>query len=75
MIVAAGKFKSHCLRYIDEINETHEELIITKRGIPTAKLVPVSQKPAELFGMMKGTAEITGDIISPVAEAWDAAHE
>jgi antitoxin (DNA-binding transcriptional repressor) of toxin-antitoxin stability system len=45
---------------------------MTKRGKPVARLVPVDTAPREIFGWMKGTAEITGDIISPIGEIWDA---
>jgi len=74
MIIAAGRFKAKCLKYIDDVNHTHEELIITKRGVPKARLMPVSEKPTELFGMMKGSAKITGDIVNPIDETWDACH-
>jgi antitoxin (DNA-binding transcriptional repressor) of toxin-antitoxin stability system len=44
-------------------------IIITKRGKPVAKLVPVEQEPIDLFGHMAGTAKISGDIISPIEDA------
>jgi prevent-host-death family protein len=73
MEIAAGKFKSVCLKILDEVNESRQEVIITKRGKPVAKLVPVEPKPPRpLFGYMKGTVEIVGDIISPSGEKWEA---
>ena len=44
---------------------------ITKRGEPVAKLVPVVplERP-ELFGFMRGTVRIHGDIVSPDPESW-----
>ncbi|MBL8025220.1 MAG: type II toxin-antitoxin system Phd/YefM family antitoxin [Fibrobacteres bacterium] len=74
MVVAAGKFKAKCLSYIDEVNQTHHELIITKHGVPKAKLVPINSEPIEHFGFMKGTAVLNGDIIS-TGEKWDANNE
>ena len=38
--MAAGEFKAKCLGLIDEVNETGQEVVITKRGEPKAKLVP-----------------------------------
>jgi len=72
MKVAAGEFKAKCLKFIDQVNKTHEVLVITKHGVPKAQLVPVSEKPKQLFGFMKGSARITGDILSPIKEKWNA---
>lgn len=74
--MAAGNFKAKCLAVIDEVHDRHEEVIITKRGKPMAKLIPIDQKaekPDDFFGFMEGWAKITGDVLSPVdpAESWD----
>jgi len=63
--IAAGEFKAKCLKLIDEVSETRKPLVITKRGKAVAKVIPMpSQKT--LFGAMKGTGTIMGDIISPL---------
>jgi prevent-host-death family protein len=73
MEIKAGEFKAKCLELMDWVAEGKEEIIITKRGKPVAKLVPVSAVPKkELFGYMKGTAEILGDIVSPIDVEWEA---
>lgn len=38
--MAAGKFKDHCLKALDEVASTKSAVVITKRGRPVAKLVP-----------------------------------
>jgi prevent-host-death family protein len=75
--IAAGEFKAKCLGLIDEVSETGQELIITKRGKPTAKLTPFrkTQKPS-FIGRLEGIMKINGDpddLIKPVfPEAdWD----
>jgi prevent-host-death family protein len=40
--VGAGYFKQHCLSIIDEVAETHQPVVISKRGKPMAKLVPIT---------------------------------
>lgn len=40
--IAAGQFKQHCLAIIDEVAKTHQPVVISKRGKPMAKLVPVA---------------------------------
>lgn len=70
--IPAGKFKATCLALLDEVQRDGKEIIITKRGKPVARLVPVGEAHREIFGWMKGTGEITGDIVSPIGEIWDA---
>jgi prevent-host-death family protein len=70
--IAAGEFKAKCLALLDEVAEHRLELVITKRGKPVAKLVPVGGEKPRLLGRMAGTIQITGDIINPTGEVWDA---
>ena len=70
--IQAGKFKAKCLKLMDRVQRTKRKIIITKRNKPIAQLVPIEEDSGSLFGKMKGTIRITGDIISPVDEVWDA---
>jgi len=72
MKIAAAKFKSQCLALMDEVERKRKEIIITKRGRPVAKLVPVDEGTNPLFGGMRGTARVTGDIVSPIGVRWNA---
>jgi prevent-host-death family protein len=73
MNINAAEFKAKCLKLIDEVAATHEPLVITKRGKPVAKLVPIENEvPASMFGYMKGTVTILGDIVAPLDEVWSA---
>ena len=73
MNISAAEFKSRCLKIMDEVNESHEEVVITKHGKPVAKLVPYSSKPAKsIFGYMEKTVKVEGDITKPLDELWDA---
>jgi prevent-host-death family protein len=72
MKISAGQFKAKCLKLMDEVRNRREEVIITKRGIPVARLVPCDEKPTPIHGCMKGSVTILGDIVSPVEEKWDA---
>ena len=70
--LGAGKFKAQCLKLIDEVNQTKETITITKHGKPMAQLVPIEQEDYSLYGCMKGTVEIKGDIVVPTGEIWEA---
>jgi len=74
--VAATEFKANCLRLMDEVAEHRRPIVITKRGKPVAKLVPIEEEPADLFGYMAGTARICGDIINPIEDlGWTGDEE
>jgi len=73
----AGEFKARCLSVMDDVNATGEPVLITKRGVPVAKIVPVSSKKQDLFGFMAGRFEIVGDIESATLplEAWEVTRK
>jgi prevent-host-death family protein len=70
--MAAGAFKVHCLKVMDEVQAKRQAVLITKRGKPVAKLVPVEKEKDDIFGFLKGKGKITGDIVSPILtpEEW-----
>jgi prevent-host-death family protein len=70
-IVPAGVFKAKCLGLLEEVAQHRLEIVITKRGKPIARLVPVEREPPPLFGRLKGSGRIIGDVLS-TGEAWDA---
>lgn len=73
MQVAAGKFKAQCLQLMDLVNETHQEVVVTKRGRAVAALVAVEpEAPRPVFGRLRGRLEASTDIVGPLPYAWDA---
>lgn len=70
--IQAGAFKAKCLQLMDEVNEKHVSIIITKRGKPIAKLVPIEQTPVDFFGCLQDTVAINKDIIVPIDVDWEA---
>ena len=72
MMITAGKFKAQCLKIMDDVYKHRREVIITKYGKPVAKLVGVTPQTKEpLFGFLKDSVVVKGDIISPLEESWD----
>lgn len=70
--MAAGAFKVHCLAVMDEVQSKRQSVLITKRGKPVAKLVPVEKQKDDIFGFYKGKIKVVGDIVSPILtpEEW-----
>lgn len=70
--IPAGEFKAKCLKLMDEVAATGEEIVVTKHGRPVAKLAPILGDRPSLFGCMRGTVTILGDIIEPLDVEWEA---
>lgn len=71
--ISATKFKAQCLQIMDDVQLYKGQVLVTKYGKPVVKLVPVEvEKTDSLFGSMKGSAKIVGDIISPLDIKWNA---
>jgi len=54
-----------------EVQRTHRDIVITKRGRPVARLTsaePTKRPP--LLGYLKGRVQIKGDIVSPIKARW-----
>jgi prevent-host-death family protein len=72
MSIPAAVFKAECLKLMDEVARTGQPVVITKHGKPVAQLVPVAAEPRSMFGYMKNTVTIKGDIVAPTDDAWSA---
>lgn len=70
--IPAGEFKAKCLKVMDRVAATGEEVTVTKRGKPVVKVVPVVEHPEPLFGRLAGSVTFMGDIISPIDVEWEA---
>jgi prevent-host-death family protein len=71
--IAAGEFKARCLTLMEDVRSTREPLVITKRGKPVAKLVPVEASKDDFIGRLKGVIRVVGDIESPIEpDAWES---
>jgi prevent-host-death family protein len=70
--IPAGAFKARCLAIMDEVQAKRQAVVITKRGKPVAKLVPVEKEKDEIFGFLKGKLKVVGDVVSPALtpEEW-----
>lgn len=71
--IKASEFKAKCLHLMDKVNQTGEEIIITKNGKPVSILKAYRTVPQTLFGMHKGKIQSQDDLIFPLDIDWDAA--
>ena len=68
----ASEFKAKCLKLMDEVQKTGEEIVITKNGKPVSKLVPYRVKVPTLLGLHKDKISSLGNDIFSSGESWEA---
>jgi prevent-host-death family protein len=67
--VPISEFKAKCLGLIEQVYKTRQPLRITRHGRPLAEVVPAGpDRKRKFLGDMIGTAEIVGDITSPIMD-------
>jgi len=73
MEISAVKFRTNCFKILDEVNQTHMEVVITKRGNPIAKVVSYKQGEDSdpLIGAMIHAGETLGDLTVPFDDEWE----
>ena len=80
-IVSASEFKAKCLDILDRIRSKElERVVVTKRGVPVAVLVPPppdAGEVARLHGFLRGSVVVPPeiDLTAPVGDEAFAADE
>ena len=73
--IPAGAFKARCLAVMKKVQATGEPVIVTKRGAPVVKVVPVEREKKDISGFMLGKVKIVGDIESPIPVEWQVTRK
>jgi prevent-host-death family protein len=66
--ISASTFKAKCLALLDRVAETGEPLVVTKRGRPVARVVPMHSGKS---GSLRGSVTVRGDIVGAILDSWD----
>ena len=68
--VSISEFKAKCLALLERVEKTKQPIRITRHGKPVADVVPAVPivDRASLFGSMRDSIKILGDIVSPVID-------
>ncbi|AIL66029.1 antitoxin [Rickettsiales bacterium Ac37b] len=76
IITPIGELKTHCYQLLEEMQKTNDHLLITKRGTPIARIIPINRNiKISIFGLMKGKAKIIDNILELSDIKWNAEHE
>ena len=73
MTVPAAEFKAKCLALLDQVAETGEEIVVTKRGKAVARLSPL-EEPKPLRGSVTFLVD-DEELIKPLPVEWDAERD
>jgi len=68
--IKASEFKAKCLHLMDWVQQSGEEIIITKNGQPVSRLVPIEHHVPSLFGLHQGQVHFSDDLIAPLDEVY-----
>ncbi len=74
MEMSVSSFKAKCLQVLERTRKHGTEVVITRRGKPIARLVPVeaAAQPDSILGLLRGTGRTMGDIVTSTEEEWGA---
>ena len=67
--VGAKEFKEQCLELLDNLDD--EGLVVTKCGVPVARVIRYHEHGGDLIGSLRRKIEVRGDILTTVVR-WDA---
>jgi prevent-host-death family protein len=72
--MGAGAFKQGCLAVLDEVAQGKIEIVVTKRGRPVARLVPIAsdlEREREILAGLRGRGRFLvseAELLSPSSE-------
>ena len=75
MDISAAEFRRNFFQILGEVEQTHKEVVITRRGKPVARLVFIQdgEENDPLLGALAGLGRTLGDLTEPAAadEDWE----
>ena len=67
--MAISQFKAHALKIIDQLSQSNESIVVTKRGKPLVLITPYEDSTKEIKpGQLSDTLVFEEDIVSPLGE-------
>lgn len=69
-----SKFKAECIAVLKEAQRTGEPVVVTRRGIPIARIEPILDNPPERrLGALRGRMRIKADLVASDFDSdWEA---
>lgn len=70
-----SRFKATCLGALERVRSTGRPLLVTRRGVPIAQVIPPPPPPVEedAYGSMRDMTVEIDDVLAPLPEEdWEA---
>lgn len=64
--MGAAEFKARCLDVMERVKRTRQEVVVTKRGVPFVKVVPLPPAKPFKLGALADRFKVVGDITEPL---------
>jgi prevent-host-death family protein len=74
MKISKSELKPKLFSYLRKVSETGRELIITERGRPVLKVVPIAEEESDPLSVLRGTVKHYEDPLEPTGALWKAAE-
>jgi antitoxin (DNA-binding transcriptional repressor) of toxin-antitoxin stability system len=70
--VSQGRLKTRMQEYFQKIEQSGEELVVTKRNVAIFKIIPLKKKYSvdDLFADIRGSVKYLDDLLKPETEEW-----
>lgn len=70
--IAIAKFKATCLGVLEQVRTTGRPILVTKRGIPIAQILPPPSPEGKRSGFGSMPFTEVEDIVGPLDVDWEA---
>jgi prevent-host-death family protein len=71
-VLGVAEFKRRCLELLERTRLHGDEIVVTKRGVPIARVIPLRDGAASLRGRYRDAVAIDGDIVAvDWSEEWE----
>jgi len=70
--ISASEFKARCLALLDEVAQRGEEIIVTKRGVPVARVSSLRPPPPLEGSVTFNVAD--EELLAPIDVRWSVAE-
>lgn len=68
--ISAHRFKAECLRLLDQVAATGEDIVVTKRGRKVARIAPI-EEPRTLRRSVTYLVD-DDELVAPFGGRWDS---
>ena len=69
--VSIAYAKAHFSSVVSGVQKKRTAVTVLRRGVPVAQITPFGDTSPSLFGSMRGTVQVLGDIVGPTGVEWN----